>query len=182
VDSCWQRKAIDCADSKKNAVCSYKHDEENEKDTIRQRTTRQQLDVSLTTPNLIKQRQKDRLVHASSRRCLCDLKPEITSANCQHCKEVSARHAHAKAQDSQLTAQHHQAGGKKTYSTVVINCAHKRLRSEIIAGRNHLKSAVRPSRTHWLQESALVSILITKDDPSDPVYGPKRASKRARRP
>ena len=71
------------------------------------------------------------------------------------------------------------------YQAVVINCVHKQLCSEIIAGRNRPKSALRSSRTRrsgWDgQEESLVSNSSPKDDPSDPVYGPKRTSK-ARRP
>ena len=67
------------------------------------------------------------------------------------------------------------------YQAVVINCVHNELCSEIIAGRNRPKSALRASRTRWLdgdgQEWSLVSNSSTKHDPSDPVHGSKRSSK-----
>ena len=66
------------------------------------------------------------------------------------------------------------------YQMVVINCVHKPLRSEIIAGRNRPKSALRTSRTRRLdgdvQERSLVPDSTIKDDPSDPVYGSKQSS------
>ena len=67
------------------------------------------------------------------------------------------------------------------YQAVVINCVQKQLSSEIIAGQNRPKPALRASRTLLSvgdsQKMSLVNNSNTKDDPSDSVYGPKRSSK-----
>ena len=64
----------------------------------------------------------------------------------------------------------------KAYQAVVINCVHKQSRSELIARDPPSDS---PERAGWLGPGKryLVSNSNTKDDPSGPVHGPKRASK-----